>query len=137
MESVFYQQRNLFDYCVVAGARYVATLLHEMKRRGKDCCFGVILMCIGTLFPFSVCKWCASASMFIYRGMPLTMNVFNWNVSSGMGVAAVLERGCYWWPLQPWVVQSNILLSKDASIVIIWHYVLLIWHNVLLKIYRD
>ncbi|CAA2971932.1 3-ketoacyl- thiolase 2, peroxisomal-like [Olea europaea subsp. europaea] len=41
------------------GARCVATLLNEMKRRGKDCRFGVISMCIG----------------------------------SGMGAAAVLERG--------------------------------------------
>ncbi|GAA0172782.1 acetyltransferase [Lithospermum erythrorhizon] len=41
------------------GARCVATLLHEMKRRGKDCRFGVISMCIG----------------------------------SGMGAAAVFERG--------------------------------------------
>ncbi|ONI26093.1 hypothetical protein PRUPE_1G003300 [Prunus persica] len=41
------------------GARAVATLLHEMKRRGKDCRFGVISMCIGT----------------------------------GMGAAAVFERG--------------------------------------------
>ncbi|PON63781.1 Thiolase [Parasponia andersonii] len=30
------------------GARCVATILHEMKRRGKDCRFGVISMCIGT-----------------------------------------------------------------------------------------
>eukprot|EP01018_Ginkgo_biloba_P036840 Gb_04580 [translate_table: standard] len=29
------------------GARCVATLLHEMKRRGKDCRFGVVSMCIG------------------------------------------------------------------------------------------
>ncbi|KAF2562210.1 hypothetical protein F2Q70_00018531 [Brassica cretica] len=41
------------------GARCVGTLLHEMKRRGKDCRFGVISMCIGT----------------------------------GMGAAAVFERG--------------------------------------------
>ncbi|CAN1269787.1 3-ketoacyl CoA thiolase 1, peroxisomal [Linum perenne] len=41
------------------GARCVATLLHEMKRRGRDARFGVISMCIGT----------------------------------GMGAAAVLERG--------------------------------------------
>lgn len=41
------------------GARTVATLLNEMKRRGKDCRFGVISMCIG----------------------------------SGMGAAAVFERG--------------------------------------------
>jgi acetyl-CoA acyltransferase 1 len=30
------------------GARCVSTLLYEMKRRGKDCRFGVISMCIGT-----------------------------------------------------------------------------------------
>ncbi|XP_050215872.1 3-ketoacyl-CoA thiolase 2, peroxisomal [Mercurialis annua] len=30
------------------GARCVATLLHEMKRRGRDCRFGVVSMCIGT-----------------------------------------------------------------------------------------
>ncbi|XP_050367104.1 3-ketoacyl CoA thiolase 1, peroxisomal-like [Argentina anserina] len=41
------------------GVRCVATLLNEMKRRGKDCRYGVISMCIG----------------------------------SGMGAAAVLERG--------------------------------------------
>ncbi|KAL5223851.1 hypothetical protein ABZP36_010490 [Zizania latifolia] len=41
------------------GARSVSTLLNEMKRRGKDCRFGVISMCIG----------------------------------SGMGAAAVFERG--------------------------------------------
>ncbi|XP_010522426.1 PREDICTED: 3-ketoacyl-CoA thiolase 2, peroxisomal [Tarenaya hassleriana] len=41
------------------GARCVATLLHEMKRRGKDCRYGVVSMCIGT----------------------------------GMGAAAVFERG--------------------------------------------
>lgn len=29
------------------GARCVSTLLNEMKRRGKDCRFGVISMCIG------------------------------------------------------------------------------------------
>ncbi|KAH7444837.1 hypothetical protein KP509_02G094100 [Ceratopteris richardii] len=30
------------------GARCTATLLHEMQRRGKDCRFGVVSMCIGT-----------------------------------------------------------------------------------------
>ncbi|OMO53044.1 Thiolase [Corchorus capsularis] len=63
------------------GARCVATLLHEMKRRGKDCRFGVISMCIGT----------------------------------GMGAAAVFERGdgvdelC-----NARKVETNNLLSKDA-----------------------
>lgn len=31
------------------GARCVATLLHEMRKRGRDCRFGVISMCIGTI----------------------------------------------------------------------------------------
>ncbi|KAF5464949.1 hypothetical protein F2P56_014986 [Juglans regia] len=63
------------------GARCVATLLHEMKRRGRDCRFGVISMCIGT----------------------------------GMGAAAVFERGdavdefC-----NARTVERNSLLSKDA-----------------------
>lgn len=63
------------------GARCVATLLHEMKRRGKDCRFGVISMCIGT----------------------------------GMGAAAVFERGGQTDELSnARVVGANGLLSKDA-----------------------
>lgn len=37
----------------VLGARCVATLLNEMKRRGKDCRFGVVSMCIGPSLPLS------------------------------------------------------------------------------------
>ncbi|XVF65086.1 hypothetical protein PTKIN_Ptkin09bG0218500 [Pterospermum kingtungense] len=63
------------------GARCVATLLHEMKRRGKDCRFGVISMCIGT----------------------------------GMGAAAVFERGdCTDELCNARKVETNNLLSKDA-----------------------
>ncbi|MQL71311.1 hypothetical protein Taro_003616 [Colocasia esculenta] len=63
------------------GARCVATLLHEMKRRGKDCRFGVISMCIGT----------------------------------GMGAAAVFERGDNVDVLtNARKVQPNNLLSRDA-----------------------
>jgi acetyl-CoA acetyltransferase len=36
------------------GARCVGTLLHEMKRRGKDCRFGVISMCIGLSLSLSL-----------------------------------------------------------------------------------
>ena len=46
------------DGCA-AGARATATLLHEMRKRGKAARFGVVSMCIG----------------------------------SGMGAAAVFERG--------------------------------------------
>lgn len=42
----------LFCNLLSLGARCVATLLHEMKRRGKDCRYGVVSMCIGTLFFF-------------------------------------------------------------------------------------
>ncbi|KAA8543465.1 hypothetical protein F0562_021040 [Nyssa sinensis] len=64
------------------GARSVATLLHEMKRRGKDSRFGVISMCIGT----------------------------------GMGAAAVFERGDSVDDLcNARMMRSNNLLSKDAQ----------------------
>ncbi|KAJ7004735.1 hypothetical protein D5086_007382 [Populus alba] len=63
------------------GARCVATLLHEMKRRGRDCRFGVVSMCIGT----------------------------------GMGAAAVFERGDGCDELcNGRKVKSNNLLSKDS-----------------------
>ncbi|KAF9604359.1 hypothetical protein IFM89_006366 [Coptis chinensis] len=65
----------------VTGARCVTTLLHEMKRQGKDYRFGVISMCIGT----------------------------------GMGAAAVLERGdCVDDLCNAWKIETNNFLSKDA-----------------------
>ncbi|RVW24388.1 3-ketoacyl-CoA thiolase 2, peroxisomal [Vitis vinifera] len=64
------------------GARCVGTLLHEMKRRGKDCRFGVVSMCIGT----------------------------------GMGAAAVFERGdCVDELRNARTAENNNLLSKDAQ----------------------
>ncbi|KAG6785165.1 hypothetical protein POTOM_010891 [Populus tomentosa] len=67
------------------GARCVATLLNEMKRRGKDSRFGVI-----------------SISAAIFAG-------------SGMGAAAVFERGdCVDALCNVRKVESNDLLSKDA-----------------------
>lgn len=63
------------------GARCVATLLHEMKRRGKDCRFGIVSMCIG----------------------------------SGMGAAAVFERGdCVDDLCNARAVRDNNLLSMDV-----------------------
>eukprot|EP00245_Coleochaete_scutata_P001585 TRINITY_DN11965_c0_g1_i2.p1 TRINITY_DN11965_c0_g1~~TRINITY_DN11965_c0_g1_i2.p1 ORF type:complete len:461 (+),score=105.87 TRINITY_DN11965_c0_g1_i2:173-1555(+) len=63
------------------GARCTATLLHEMKRRGKDCRFGIVSMCIG----------------------------------SGMGAAAVFERGasvdC---PTNAFPIKNHNFLSRDA-----------------------
>ncbi|KAL8494302.1 hypothetical protein ACS0TY_025197 [Phlomoides rotata] len=64
------------------GARCVSTLLNEMKRRGRDCRFGVISMCIG----------------------------------SGMGAAAVLERGDSVDDLSnARTTTGNYFLSKDAK----------------------
>ncbi|KAK4765855.1 hypothetical protein SAY87_007497 [Trapa incisa] len=63
------------------GARCVATLLNEMKRRGRDCRFGVVSMCIG----------------------------------SGMGAAAVFERGDGVDEIKnARTVGGKVLLSKDA-----------------------
>uniref|UniRef100_A0A0A8YSP4 acetyl-CoA C-acyltransferase n=1 Tax=Arundo donax TaxID=35708 RepID=A0A0A8YSP4_ARUDO len=64
------------------GARCVATLLNEMKRRGRDCRFGVVTMCIG----------------------------------SGMGAAAVFERGDSVDELSNVRhIQSHNFLSRDAK----------------------
>ncbi|CAN6252804.1 unnamed protein product [Urochloa humidicola] len=64
------------------GARCVATLLNEMKRRGRDCRFGVVTMCIG----------------------------------SGMGAAAVFERGDAVDELSNVRnIQSHNFLSRDAK----------------------
>ena len=51
--------KHVFQFFSV-GARCVATLLHEMKKRGRDCRFGVISMCIGKLtFSLYVSHACA------------------------------------------------------------------------------
>ncbi|KAJ8763928.1 hypothetical protein K2173_003710 [Erythroxylum novogranatense] len=64
------------------GARCVGTLLHEMKRRGRDCRYGVVSMCIGT----------------------------------GMGAAAVFERGDYCDDhTNARRIGANNLLSQDAK----------------------
>ena len=66
----------------VSGTRCTATLLHEMKKRGKDCRFGVVSMCIG----------------------------------SGMGAAAVFERGSVVDPYTNVATTKGLnLLSRDAK----------------------
>ncbi|KAJ1694670.1 hypothetical protein LUZ63_011368 [Rhynchospora breviuscula] len=62
------------------GARCVTTLVHEMKRKGKNCRYGVVAMSIG----------------------------------SGMGAAAIFERGEGLEITDPRGVQSHNLLPKDA-----------------------
>ncbi|KAF8388357.1 hypothetical protein HHK36_027023 [Tetracentron sinense] len=74
------------------GARCVATLLHEMKRRGKDCRFG----CHDLQLTAQMC-------------------ITNLNAGTGMGAAAVLERGDYCDDLcNARKVETNNLLSKDV-----------------------
>ncbi|KAH7576318.1 hypothetical protein JRO89_XS01G0034000 [Xanthoceras sorbifolium] len=84
------------------GARCVATLLHEMKRRGKDCRFGVISMCIG-----KHSSW---------RSPTLGVRLEELKKRrSGMGAAAVFERGdCADELCNARMVESNAHLSKDA-----------------------
>ncbi len=66
-----------------AGVRCIATLLHEMKKRGKASRFGVVSMCIG----------------------------------SGMGAAAVFERGSDTDDLRnAHAVHAQSHLSRDASV---------------------
>lgn len=71
----------------IAGARSVSTLLNEMKRRGKDCRFGVISMCIGLSIlsypPLSLPLICCS----------YLTNFCMVCAGTGMGAAAVFERG--------------------------------------------
>ena len=44
----YYWTCNKTDSAESAGARCTATLLHEMKKRGKAARFGVVSMCIGS-----------------------------------------------------------------------------------------
>lgn len=93
------------------GARCVATLLHEMKRRGKDCRYGVISMCIGSV----------SLSL-VYKNIDNTQTIanvnygsYNANTGTGMGAAAVFERGDRTDELcNARKVDSLNFLSKDA-----------------------
>lgn len=101
---------NCYSLPSVSGARCVATLLHEMKRRGKDCRFGIVSMCIG-LFLFL-----APFSLFSLSATRFVLNVFaSWPTGSGMGAAAVFERGdCVDDLCNARTVRDNNLLSMDA-----------------------
>ena len=92
------------------GARCVGTLLHEMKRRGKDCRFGVVSMCIGTL----------SLSLPDVLGTHAWLTINNVGniktAGTGMGAAAVFERGdCVDELRNARTAENNNLLSKDAQ----------------------
>lgn len=94
------------------GARCVGTLLHEMKRRGKDCRFGVVSMCIGTLS--------LSLSLPDVLGTHAWLTINNVGniktAGTGMGAAAVFERGdCVDELRNARTAENNNLLSKDAQ----------------------
>ncbi|KAJ6867094.1 hypothetical protein NC652_038352 [Populus alba x Populus x berolinensis] len=51
----------------VTGARCVATLLDEMKQRGRDCRFGVVSMWIGILLlPLSLGAWSVAGNVCLW-----------------------------------------------------------------------
>ena len=81
----------------MSGARCVATLLSEMKRRGRDSRFGVISMCIGMYLSHFGVEWKFKHLTF---GRPQKLGQLTdfelqsmVYAGSGMGAAAVLERG--------------------------------------------
>ncbi|KAF9619734.1 hypothetical protein IFM89_009076 [Coptis chinensis] len=54
LDILWVQQVLGITYHLAESTRCVTTLLHEMKRQGKDCRFGVISMCIGLLLSFQL-----------------------------------------------------------------------------------
>ncbi|KAJ7009770.1 hypothetical protein NC653_000473 [Populus alba x Populus x berolinensis] len=62
-----YLFNNFLRLIHVTGARCVATLLHEMKRRGRDCRFGVVSMWIGILLlPLSLGAWSVAGNVCLW-----------------------------------------------------------------------
>ncbi|KAG8489075.1 hypothetical protein CXB51_017092 [Gossypium anomalum] len=96
------------------GARCVGTLLNEMKRRGKDCRFGVISMCIGIrILLFLPLTEDLTEMLSLVHFLSLSESLVI--AGSGMGAAAVLERGdCVDEFCNARAVHKNDLLSKDA-----------------------
>lgn len=73
-----------------------------MKRRGRDCRFGVVSMCIGEFFSSIVVKeYCFSNFLFLLPRYVLERSLkvgivcyyYYYNTGTGMGAAAVFERG--------------------------------------------
>lgn len=52
--SIHLKVFNSHEPMFISGARCVATLLHEMKRRGKDSRYGVVSMCIGMSYSTTI-----------------------------------------------------------------------------------
>lgn len=59
--SFYLYNEHMTNFFLFIGARMVSTLLNEMGRKGKDCRFGVISMCIGERKPLSLMR----TSMFL------------------------------------------------------------------------
>lgn len=110
----------------------MATLLHEMKRRGKDCRFGVVSMCIGahlSLYLSIYLSISRAHSMSHVQNLSFSCShkcvvgrrcfdeymYVNINAGTGMGAAAVFERGDACDELcNTRRIETNNLLSKDA-----------------------
>lgn len=94
----------------VTGARCVSTLLHEMKRRGKDCRFGVISMCIGThMLSLSLCAPSPRKRVLEYVANHECLQLKCRHRNGGSG--CFWTRGCCWRVLQcpdSWKQQSFI-----------------------------
>jgi len=58
------------------GALCTATLLHEMKRHGKDCHFGVVSMCIGSGMGAAAVFECGSVVDTLNNASPIAANNF-------------------------------------------------------------
>lgn len=122
---------NFLTISMCAGARCVATLLHEMKKRGKDCRFGVVSMCIGITYSPKLHIECCSSHFrrkihflscsFNQPKLPFSVWVLTrWWIlcflGSGMGAAAVFEQGGAVDQLSnARAITQNNLLSRDAK----------------------
>lgn len=85
----------------------MSTLLNEMKRKGRDCRFGIVSMCIG--IPLSPSFLCVLIHLHTF------MRLLYFLTGSGMGAAAVFERGDGVDDLSnARICQSPNFLSKDA-----------------------
>ena len=104
----------------ISGARCVATLLHEMKRRGKDARFGVVSMCIGLSYSIHI-KWCCLKNIWENE---------NQNKFGEMGRKIQMGEICIklWFPWEkPLFYDFQIFwLSKYRNDI----YYLFIWFNV-------
>ncbi|KAL5990172.1 3-ketoacyl-CoA thiolase 2, peroxisomal [Asimina triloba] len=99
------------------GARCVATLLHEMNRRGKDCRYGgSVIVQMSVCWPLLAMHTDLTFVWNIVFSLWHNQNVVSDTMAgSGMGAAAVLERGdCVDDLRNARRIHSQNFLSKDT-----------------------